>query len=69
MYDSNQEKDRFINKWFNESKNLQTIVGVLAENIIKELDIEASSEFKRLEFDPEAMNIPSSIYALSSKRR
>ena len=71
LYDSNQEKDRFINKWFIESKNLQTIVGVLAENIIKELDIEASSEFKRLEFDPEAYELylqAKSIYALSSNQ-
>ena len=37
LYDSDQGKDRFINKWFIESKNLQTIVGVLVENIIKEL--------------------------------
>ncbi len=68
LYDSDQGKDRFINKWFIESKNLQTIVGVLVENIIKELDIEASSEFKRLEFDPEAYELylqAKSVYALS----
>ena len=68
LYDSDQEKDRFKNKWFIESKNLQTIVGVLVENIIKELDIEASSEFKRLEFDPEAYELylqAKSVYTLS----
>ena len=71
LYDSKQEKDRFINKWFIESKNLQTIVGVLVENIIKELDIEASSEFKRLEFDPEAYELylqAKSIYTLSDNQ-
>ncbi|MBA66277.1 MAG: hypothetical protein CMG55_10815, partial [Candidatus Marinimicrobia bacterium] len=68
LYDSENEEDRFINKWFIETKNLQTIVGVLVENIIKELDIEASGEFKRLEFDPEAYELylqAKSVYTLS----
>ena len=33
-------EDRFINKWFIESQNLQSIVGVLAENIIDELEVD-----------------------------
>ena len=71
LYDSEQKKDRFISKWFIESKNLQTIVGVLVENIIKELDIEASSEFKRLEFDPESYELylqAKNVYTLSDSQ-
>jgi len=35
LFDSNKGKDRFINKWFIESKNLQSIVSVLVDNIVK----------------------------------
>ena len=54
LYDSDEEKDRFINKWFIEKNSLQSVVGVLVDNIIKDLNIEKSESYKRLEYDPDA---------------
>ena len=68
LFDSNKGKDRFINKWFIESKNLQSIVSVLVENIVQELDIETSDAFTRIEFDSEAYDLylkSKSVYSLS----
>jgi len=68
LFDSNKNQDRLINKWFIESKNLQSIVGVLVDNIIKELDIQMSDSYTRLEYNPEAYDLylqSKNIYALS----
>ena len=68
LFDSNKGKDRFINKWFIESKNLQSIVSVLVENIVQELDIETSDAFTRIEYDSEAYDLylkSKSVYSLS----
>ena len=68
LFDSNKGKDRFINKWFIESKNLQSIVSVLVENIVQELDIETSDAFTRNEYDSEAYDLylkSKSVYSLS----
>ena len=68
LFDSNKGKDRFINKWFIESKNLQSIVSVLVDNIVKELDIETSDAFTRIEFVSEAYDLylkSKSVYSLS----
>ena len=68
LFDSNKGKDRFTNKWFIESKNLQSIVSVLVENIVQELDIETSDAFTRIEYDSEAYDLylkSKSVYSLS----
>ena len=68
LFDNNKGKDRFTNKWFIESKNLQSIVSVLVDNIVKELDIETSDAFTRIEYDSEAYDLylkSKSVYSLS----
>tara|TARA_S200000501_G_scaffold21875_3_gene19161 strand:- start:384 stop:2690 length:2307 start_codon:yes stop_codon:yes gene_type:complete len=68
LFDSNKNKDLFTKKVFIESKNLQSIVGVLVDNIVKELDIETLSEFKRQEYDSEAYELylqSKNVYSLS----
>ena len=57
LYDSDERKDRFINKWFIEKNSLQSVVGVLVDNIIKDLDIEKSESYRRLEYDPDAYSM------------
>ena len=66
--EANSGEDRFINKWFIESKNLQSIVGVLAENIIKELDVDKALDQEKTLYDPEAYELylkAKSLYATS----
>ena len=68
LYDSYYQKDAFSNKWFIESKNLQSITGVLVDNIVKELDIDVLDGFERVEYNPEAYELylkSKSLYALS----
>ena len=68
LFDSNKGKDRFTNKWFIESKNLQSIVSVLVDNIVQELDIETSDAFTRIEYNSEAYDLylkSKSVYSLS----
>ena len=50
-------EDRFINKWFIESQNLQSIVGVLAENIIDELEVDKKSDMVAKQYDPKAYEL------------
>ena len=60
--------DKLLNKWFIESKNLQSIVSVLAENIIAGLDISLEGELRKVEYDPEAYELylkAKDIYAKS----
>ena len=60
--------DKLLNKWFIESKNLQSIVSVLAENIIAGLDITLEGELRKVEYDPEAYELylkAKDIYAKS----
>ncbi|SVB42115.1 uncharacterized protein METZ01_LOCUS194969, partial [marine metagenome] len=64
--------DKLLNKWFIESKNLQTIVSVLAENIIDGLDISLDGELKKVEYDPEAYQLylkAKDIYAKSDDQK
>jgi class 3 adenylate cyclase/tetratricopeptide (TPR) repeat protein len=68
LYDTYYQKDAFSNKWFIESKNLQSITGVLVDNIVKELDIDVLDGFERVEYNPEAYELylkSKSLYALS----
>ena len=68
LFDSDAGKDRFINKWYIEKNSLQSVVSVLIDNIVKELGIEQSKEYTRLEYDPESYNLylqAKSIYTLS----
>ena len=60
--------DKFINKWFIEQSSLQSIVGVLVENIIKGLDISMASELAKIEYDAESYKLylqAKDIYARS----
>ena len=60
--------DKLLNKWFIEGKNLQSIVSVLAENIIDGLDISLDGELRKVEYDPEAYQLylkAKDIYAKS----
>lgn len=68
LFDSGAGKDLFINKWFIEKNSLQSVVAVLVDNIVKELDIELSEGYARLEYDPEAYDLylqAKNIYTLS----
>ena len=68
LYDAYYQKDVFSNKWFIESQNLQSITGVLVDNIVKELDIDVLDGFERVEYDPGAYELylkSKSLYALS----
>ena len=68
LYDAYYQKDVFSNKWFIESQNLQSITGVLVDNIVKELDIDVLDGFERVEYDPVAYELylkSKSLYALS----
>ena len=49
--------DKFINKWFIEPNSLQSIVGVLVENIIGGLDIPMVGDLAKIEYDPEAYEL------------
>ena len=49
--------DKFINKWFIEANSLQSIVGVLVENIIGGLDIPMVGDLAKIEYDPEAYEL------------
>lgn len=68
LFDSKAGKDRFINKWYIEKNSLQSVVSVLIDNIVKELGIEQSEDYARLEYDPASYDLylqAKSIYALS----
>ncbi len=68
LFDSDAGKDIFINKWYIEKNSLQSVVSVLIDNIVKELGIEQSEEYARLEYNPESYDLylqAKSIYALS----
>jgi len=49
--------DKFINKWFIEENSLQSIVGVLVENIIGGLDIPMVGDLAKIEYDPKAYEL------------
>ena len=68
LYDAYYQKDAFSNKWFIESRNLQSITGVLVENIVKELDIDVLDGFEKVVYDPDAYESylkSKNLYALS----
>ena len=68
LYDTYYQRDAFSNKWFIESKNLQSITGVLVDNIVKELDIDVLDGFEKVVYEPEAYELylkSKSLYALS----
>ena len=49
--------DKFLNKWFIEANSLQSIIGVLVENIIGGLEIPLASELRKIEYNPEAYEL------------
>jgi len=49
--------DKFINKWFIEENSLQSIVGVLVENIIGGLDIPLATELTKIVYDSKAYEL------------
>ena len=49
--------DVFENQWVIEENSLQSIVGVLVENIIGGLDIPMAAELRRIEYDPESYEL------------
>ncbi len=49
--------DIFENQWVIEENSLQSIVGVLVENIIGGLDIPMAAELRRIEYDPESYEL------------
>ena len=57
LVDSETGNDKFINKWFIETNSLQSIVGVLVENIINGLDIAMVGDLTKIEYDPEAYEL------------
>ena len=68
LFDSDASKDMFINKWFIEKNSLQSVVSVLIDNIVKELGIEQSEDYARLEYDAEAYDLylqSKSLYTLA----
>ena len=68
LFDSDAGKDMFINKWFIEKNSLQSVVSVLIDNIVKELGIEQSEDYARLEYDAEAYDLylqSKSLYTLA----
>ena len=68
LFDSDAGKDMFINKWFIEKNSLQSVVSVLIDNIVKELGIEQSEDYTRLEYDAEAYDLylqSKSLYTLA----
>ncbi len=68
LFDAGKKKDLFTKKVFIESKNLQSIVSVLVDNIVKELDIETLDEFTRQEYDSEAYELylqSKNVYSMS----
>ena len=70
LYDAYYEKDIFSNKWFIDSKNLQSITGVLVQNILKELNIDLLDGYEKVEYKAEAYELylkSKSLYALSEK--
>ena len=54
LVDASTGEDKFINKWFIEQNSLQSVVGVLVENIIVGLDIPMVGDFTKIDYDPEA---------------
>lgn len=68
LYDTYYQKDIFSNKWFIESQNLQSITGVLVDNIVNQLNIDILDGFERVEYNSEAYELylkSKSLYALS----
>ncbi len=49
--------EKFVNNWIIEANSLQSIVGVLVENIIGGLDIPMAAELRRIEYDPESYEL------------
>ena len=57
LVEASSGTDKFINKWFIEANSLQSIVGVLVENIIGGLDLNIEGELTKIEYDPEAYQL------------
>jgi len=57
LVEANTGTDKLLNKWFIEGNSLQSIVGVLVENIIGGLDIAIAGELTKNEYDPEAYQL------------
>jgi len=57
LVDVESGADKFINKWFIEPNSLQSIVGVLVENIINGLEISMLGDLAKIEYDPKAYEL------------
>ena len=57
LVEASSGTDKFINKWFIEANSLQSIVGVLVDNIISGLDLNLESELSKIEYNPEAYQL------------
>lgn len=49
--------EKFVNNWVIEENSLQSIVGVLVENIIGGLDIPMAAELRKIEYDPKSYEL------------
>ena len=52
LVEAKTSTDKFANQWVIEENSLQSIVGVLVENIIMGLDIPLAAELRKIEYDP-----------------
>ena len=57
LVEASSGTDKFINKWFIEANSLQSIVGVLVDNIISGLDLNLEGELSKIEYNPEAYQL------------
>ena len=57
LVEASSGTDKFINKWFIEANSLQSIVGVLVDNIISGLDLILEGELSKIEYNPEAYQL------------
>ena len=57
LVEASSGTDKFINKWFIEANSLQSIVGVLVDNIISGLDLNVEGELSKIEYNPEAYQL------------
>ncbi|MBT6113254.1 MAG: tetratricopeptide repeat protein [Candidatus Marinimicrobia bacterium] len=63
--------EKFVNNWVIEENSLQSIVGVLVENIIGGLDIPMAAELRKIEYDPQSYELylkGIDLYARSDNR-
>jgi len=57
LVEAKTSSEKFVNKWVIEENSLQSIVGVLVENIIMGLDIPMAAELRKIEYNPESYEL------------